>query len=146
MTDAIPFLYWRFSYEIIDRNDTNYFSRCRTHGEATAQKESSADIRILRPRLSGIADVSIDRIAFVSTEYVQFIKAPCNFLLCRNPNAKSIEQELFGAICRAGGVSKANSESLKKIGWARAARTDKGVHAVGQIVALKISVTTADMR
>ena len=61
-------------------------------------------------------------------------------LLFSNPNAKTIEQELFHAICRAGGVSQANSESIKKVGWTRAARTDKGVHAIGQIVALKISI------
>ncbi|CAG8563258.1 9900_t:CDS:10 [Paraglomus occultum] len=46
-----------------------------------------------------------------------------------NPNAKTIEGDLFKAFVAAGAVSKDNSDDPKKVGLMRAARTDKGVHA-----------------
>ncbi|DBA74849.1 TPA: hypothetical protein ACH3X2_009187 [Trebouxia sp. C0005] len=58
----------------------------------------------------------------------------------RNPGYPSIEGELEKAICKAGGISEANAESFTKINWMRAARTDKGVSAVGQLVSLKMVV------
>lgn len=51
---------------------------------------------------------------------------------------KTIESELFDAMIKAGAVSAANSIDAKKIHLVRAARTDKGVHAAGQIVAAKL--------
>lgn len=57
-----------------------------------------------------------------------------------NPNAgKTIEQDLFSALCSMGAVSKDNSDDIKKISFMRAARTDKGVSAAGQVCSLKIS-------
>lgn len=55
-----------------------------------------------------------------------------------NPNAKTIESDLFDGLCRAGLVSKENSVDPKKIGWMRSCRTDKGVHAAGQVVSFKM--------
>ncbi|ORX92021.1 tRNA pseudouridine synthase [Basidiobolus meristosporus CBS 931.73] len=57
-----------------------------------------------------------------------------------NPNAKTIEGELFKALVAAGAVSKENSSDQNKVSLMRAARTDKGVHAVGQVVSLKMIV------
>lgn len=45
-----------------------------------------------------------------------------------------------GAIFEAGGISAANHEWLQKVGWQRCARTDKGVHALGQILSLKLEL------
>lgn len=60
-----------------------------------------------------------------------------------NPNAdKTIEDDLFQALCRAGAVSQDNSDDIKKISFMRAARTDKGVSAAGQVCSLKISWLT----
>lgn len=42
------------------------------------------------------------------------------------------------ALFKAGGVSRANAFNPNKIGFSRAARTDKGVSAVGQILGLKM--------
>lgn len=56
----------------------------------------------------------------------------------RNPGVKSIEEDLFAALCKAGAVSRANSESPKKVQLIRAARTDKGVHAACNVVSLKM--------
>lgn len=56
----------------------------------------------------------------------------------RNPDCKTIEGDLFQAIHKAGGISDANAdeEGYLKIHWSRAARTDKGVSAMGQVVSL----------
>lgn len=74
--------------------------------------------------------------------------------LQRNPGAFTVEDELESAIFRAGGITsepsrqrgtrgaagstpsslppEQNVGDFHKIGWNRAARTDKGVHAMGQ--------------
>ncbi|OMJ20231.1 tRNA pseudouridine synthase 1 [Smittium culicis] len=62
-----------------------------------------------------------------------------------NPNAKTIEGEIFTALCKAGAVSEQNSDDQKKVQMQRAARTDKGVHAAGQIVSLKMITEDPDV-
>ncbi|KAI9594963.1 pseudouridine synthase [Syncephalis fuscata] len=57
-----------------------------------------------------------------------------------NPGAKTIEGDLFRAMIEAGAVSRDNADDHKKIGLMRAARTDKGVHAAGQAVSLKMII------
>ncbi|RKP40392.1 pseudouridine synthase, partial [Dimargaris cristalligena] len=57
-----------------------------------------------------------------------------------NPGAKTIESELFGALVKAGAVSSDNADNIQKIGFGRAARTDKGVHAAGQVVSFKMII------
>ncbi|KAI9225060.1 pseudouridine synthase [Blastocladiella britannica] len=54
-----------------------------------------------------------------------------------NPGAKTIEAELLKALVAATCVSEDNAD-IKKIGFQRAARTDKGVHAGGQVVNAKL--------
>ena len=56
----------------------------------------------------------------------------------RNPGAKTIEDELERAIVKAGGISQDNAGDFTKVQWTRAARTDKGVSAVGQCIALRM--------
>jgi len=41
-------------------------------------------------------------------------------------------------MAKSGAVSEANARDLKKVHFVRAARTDKGVHAAGQIIACKL--------
>lgn len=57
-----------------------------------------------------------------------------------NPPNPTIEAELFRAFVEAGAISKANSNDLKKNGFMRAARTDKGVHAGGNLISLKLII------
>ncbi|KAI9291266.1 pseudouridine synthase [Neoconidiobolus thromboides FSU 785] len=57
-----------------------------------------------------------------------------------NPGAKTIEQDLFDALCKIGAVSKDNSDDIRKVGFMRAARTDKGVSAAGQVVSFKMII------
>lgn len=55
-----------------------------------------------------------------------------------NPGVITIEQVLLTAFHRAGLISDANKNSLPKVHWMRAARTDKGVSAAGQCVSAKL--------
>eukprot|EP00976_Prorocentrum_cordatum_P017045 343425-Prorocentrum_minimum.AAC.1 len=57
-----------------------------------------------------------------------------------SPGIKSIEGELGKAMVKAGGIAECNGADLKKVDWARAGRTDKGVSAVGQVVSLKMMI------
>ncbi|KAI9374013.1 pseudouridine synthase [Aspergillus egyptiacus] len=51
---------------------------------------------------------------------------------------KTIEGDLFTALVAAGAISKANAADPKKSSFVRCARTDKGVHAAGNVVSLKL--------
>ncbi|GLB41831.1 putative pseudouridine synthase [Lyophyllum shimeji] len=53
-------------------------------------------------------------------------------------HSTTIEGVLFQAMVRAGAVSKDNADDPVKVGLARAARTDAGVHAAGNLVSLKM--------
>ena len=57
----------------------------------------------------------------------------------RNPGVKSIEEDLFNAMAKAGAISEKNAEcekSFQKVHWSRSARTDKGVSAICQVVSM----------
>lgn len=58
----------------------------------------------------------------------------------RNHNERTIEGDLFKALVAAGAISKANADDPKKSALIRCARTDKGVHAAGNIVSMKLIV------
>jgi tRNA pseudouridine38-40 synthase len=57
-----------------------------------------------------------------------------------NHKAHTIEGELFSAMCHTGLISPTNSVDPKKISWMRACRTDKGVHAAGQVISMKMEM------
>ena len=63
----------------------------------------------------------------------------------RNKSAKTIESDLFTAFVAAGAISKANSDDPKKSSLVRCARTDKGVHAAGNVISLKLIVDDPDI-
>jgi tRNA pseudouridine38-40 synthase len=67
---------------------------------------------------------------------------PCNN---RTEDHKTIEGDLFSAFVAAGAISKANATDPKKSSLVRCARTDKGVHAAGNIVSLKLIVEDPDV-
>lgn len=54
------------------------------------------------------------------------------------PNARTIEGVLFEAFVKSGAVSEDNADDPVKISLARAARTDAGVHAGGNVVNMKL--------
>lgn len=62
-----------------------------------------------------------------------------------NPPHKTIEEDLYRGFVAAGAISPENSSDLKKVAFMRAARTDKGVHAAGNIVSLKLIIEDPDI-
>jgi len=58
--------------------------------------------------------------------------------LQRNKDATTIEDVLEKAIVSAGGISAFNAGTFTKVSWGRAARTDKGVSALGNCISLKL--------
>lgn len=58
---------------------------------------------------------------------------------------KTIEGDLFAGFVAAGAISKANATDPKKSSLVRCARTDKGVHAAGNVVSLKLIVEDPDV-
>jgi tRNA pseudouridine38-40 synthase len=56
-----------------------------------------------------------------------------------NPGAKTVEAELEKALYLSGTVAEANFGYMQKVQWTRAARTDRGVHAMTQCCAMKLS-------
>ena len=58
---------------------------------------------------------------------------------------KTIEGDLFKAFVAAGAISKANADDPKKSSFVRCARTDKGVHAAGNVISLKLIVEDDDV-
>ncbi|KAL8982031.1 MAG: hypothetical protein Q9205_003349 [Flavoplaca limonia] len=57
-----------------------------------------------------------------------------------NHHEKTIEGDLFSAFVAAGAISKANANDPKKSSLVRCARTDRGVHAAGNVISLKMII------
>ncbi|KAK3331651.1 pseudouridine synthase [Cercophora scortea] len=62
-----------------------------------------------------------------------------------NHKEKTIEGDIFAAFVAAGAISKANADDPKKSSLVRCARTDKGVHAAGNVLSLKLIVEDEDV-
>ena len=57
-----------------------------------------------------------------------------------NGDEATIERDLFQAFIDAKAISKANADDPRKSSLARCARTDKGVHAAGNVISLKLII------
>ncbi|KAI8996395.1 tRNA pseudouridine synthase [Trametes punicea] len=55
-----------------------------------------------------------------------------------DPRVRTIEGVLFEALIKVGAVSQDNSDNPTKVKLGRAARTDAGVHAAGNVVSMKL--------
>ncbi|KAI0630861.1 pseudouridine synthase [Trametes polyzona] len=55
-----------------------------------------------------------------------------------DPKVRTIEGALFDALIKVGAVSQDNSDNPTKVKLGRAARTDAGVHAAGNVVSMKL--------
>ncbi|KAL8726499.1 MAG: hypothetical protein Q9181_006028 [Wetmoreana brouardii] len=62
-----------------------------------------------------------------------------------NHHEKTIEGDLFSAFVAAGAISKANADDPKKSSLVRCARTDRGVHAAGNVISLKMIIEDPDI-
>ena len=66
-------------------------------------------------------------------------------MISSNHNEKTIEGDLFAAMVAASAISKANADDPKKSSLIRCARTDKGVHAAGNVISLKLIIEDEDI-
>lgn len=62
-----------------------------------------------------------------------------------NGDEPTIERDLFRAFIDAKAISKANADDPRKSSLARCARTDKGVHAAGNVISLKLIIEDTDI-
>lgn len=62
-----------------------------------------------------------------------------------NGDEPTIERDLFKAFIEARAISKANADDPRKSSLARCARTDKGVHAAGNVISLKLIIEDKDI-
>lgn len=62
----------------------------------------------------------------------------------RNPGANTVEGTLEEALRHSGCVENADECDFSKLSWSRAARTDKGVSATGQVVAFRMREDVAE--
>lgn len=66
-------------------------------------------------------------------------------IINRSTTEKTIEGDLFAAFVAAGAISKANADNPAKSSLVRCARTDKGVHAAGNVISLKLVIEDSDI-
>lgn len=71
---------------------------------------------------------------------IGFCGTGCNGMQIQ-PDVRTIEGVLFDALVRAGAVSSDNADDPVKVNLGRAARTDAGVHAAGNLVSMKLITT-----
>lgn len=62
-----------------------------------------------------------------------------------NHKEKTIEGDLFAAFVGTGAIAKRNADDPKKSSFVRCARTDKGVHAAGNVISLKLTIEEPDI-
>lgn len=62
-----------------------------------------------------------------------------------NHKEKTIEGDIFAALVAAKSISKANADDPRKSSFVRCARTDKGVHAAGNMISLKLIIEDKDV-
>lgn len=66
--------------------------------------------------------------------------------LQKTPNAKTIEESIEKSFHELGLISSSNFGTLSKIGWSRGSRTDKGVHAILNVIACKLQLSDEYMK
>lgn len=62
-----------------------------------------------------------------------------------NHKEKTIEGDIFAAFVAAKAISKVNADDPRKSSFVRCARTDKGVHAAGNMLSLKLIIEDPDV-
>lgn len=56
----------------------------------------------------------------------------------QNTDVRTVERDLEQALYEAGCIAPSNHGNLSKVNWSRASRTDKGVHALCTVFAMKM--------
>ncbi|ORY24576.1 pseudouridine synthase [Naematelia encephala] len=96
--------------------------------------------RGLREKMSfGYPRRSVQSYLGIAGQGIMGCKFPPLLTLFSQPDgAKTIEGEFFAALVKAGAVSSDNADDHRKVDVQRAARTDAGVHAAGNVISMKM--------
>lgn len=144
-----------FSLILILYDAHKYFclgNTCHRTMSITVDPIAQSDVNTVhgekRPMLDDGNEPEI-KIQKTETETVQKIKRKNHAMLLgylgkdyygmqRNPGMKTIEEDLITALLKADLITTEHFENIRSINFQRAARTDKGVSAIRQIVSLKL--------
>ncbi|KAL0045471.1 hypothetical protein WJX82_007559 [Trebouxia sp. C0006] len=96
------------------------------------QGDSPADLAVVcgDPKLADALKVAIF-VAYVGSAFR-------GLQIQRDQPGGTVEDVLQAALDAAGCILPSNFGNLQKIGWSRSSRTDKGVHALANVVAMKL--------
>lgn len=108
-------------------------------------RENEAKIQ----KTEAIPTIEAETVQTIETETLQRIKRKNHAILLgyvgkdyygmqRNPNIKTIEEDLVTALLKADLINSGHFNNIRIINFQRAARTDKGVSAIRQVVSLKL--------
>ncbi|GAV56693.1 PseudoU_synth_1 domain-containing protein [Cephalotus follicularis] len=111
-----------------------------TKNQITPQPQLEPDPK--RLKMSTTSDEEVTDNSTITKQRYKRRKIAIFFAYCgvgyqgmqKNPGAKTIESDLEEALYLSGAVPEQDRNNSKRYDWARSARTDKGVSAVGQVV------------
>ncbi|KAF6761630.1 pseudouridine synthase [Ephemerocybe angulata] len=116
----------------------------RNRRRATKEEEAAALERKALAEAQGISTVRYPKRQ--SALLIGFCGSGYSGMQIQPDGIKTIENVLFKALVKAGAVSQDNADDPVKVSLARAARTDAGVHAAGNVVSLKMIVTVPGVK
>lgn len=107
------------------------------------------EAKIQKTETETIQTIEAETVQMTATETVQKIKRKNHAMLLgyvgkdyygmqRNPRMKTIEEDLVIALLKANLINSGHFDNIRIINFQRAARTDKGVSAIRQVVSLKL--------
>ncbi|KAK9719753.1 tRNA pseudouridine synthase 1 [Basidiobolus ranarum] len=143
----VPTIKKRKGNNLTHKDRREFFQKHRTRKQQDKASNGKRDIKASEEE-SEEADVTKQGVPRRPKKKVALLLGFCGTEyqgMQSNPNAKTIEGELFKGLVKAGAISQDNADDVKKVGLTRATRTDKGVHAAGQLVSLKLIVEDSDV-
>ncbi|XP_054262505.1 pseudouridylate synthase 1 homolog [Macrosteles quadrilineatus] len=100
--------------------------------------ESNNETCEKKPLLSNVVKIKRRKVALLISYLGQGYLG-----LQRNPGTKTIEEDLLSALLKAGYINEEVFNEPQLISFQRAARTDKGVSAIRQVLSLKLPETSS---
>ena len=134
----------RFKYR--GKDDRRVRQRIDDENEEDGQEHSSGSVPMEELKKSEEYTRRIEYLGIPKKKYaVCFGYLGTNYQgLQMNPGAITVESMLEKAFFLVGAIPESNYGTLSKLSWSRAARTDKGVHAVTQCVGIRMCIPKTD--
>ncbi|KAF5294433.1 hypothetical protein FQA39_LY13418 [Lamprigera yunnana] len=123
------------SEPVIKKPKYNGFSKKRKWEERRSDKGEGLYANSTPPPISSEPYVRIRK-----WKYVMLLgySGADYFGMQRNPFTRTIEEDLFKALLKANLITQEAFDQIQTVQYQRAARTDKGVSAAGQVVSIKL--------